>query len=128
MIDGYPFTSIGNDISMLCEELEHFVAAERQEDSRQSAARLTNMSLWQRKIADSFDQVRNLIETDEGLPWGPILNAAMEFGQLTQSFGPESTDYPSLEDCSASLSVLRTFAHERFGSIMDQESAAAAAA
>ncbi|MYM92806.1 hypothetical protein [Duganella vulcania] len=124
MIEGYAFTSIAKDITALCEATEQFIAATASGKSALASGHVMAMALWKRKVEDSFDEVRLQVETDEGLPWGKILNASMEFSQLTRQLSNEGDDYPTVDECAANLPVLRQFARAHFNELLACEVAA----
>ena len=128
MIEGFALTSIHNDIQTMCDHIERFIAAEESGEEPRVMGEVANVSLWRRKIEDSFDQIRNCTETtDEGLPWGQILNAAVQFSQLTRLFSGEAEGFPTVDECKENLPKLRAFIPERFPEILALEAQAAAA-
>lgn len=124
MIEGYPLTSIDRDIQTLCSHIEHFITAETAGNDKAAAAQLMYIGLWKNKIDDSFNQLRDLLVTEEGLPVGGICNASVQFSQLMRQFSDQSDAEPTAEESAEVLPQLRTFMCDRFSDILALEAAA----
>lgn len=126
VIEGFAITSIHNDIQTMCSHMERFIAAEEAGDEPNVLAEVAKVSLWRRKIEDSFDQIRNATETkDEGLPWGQICNASVQFASMTRQFSGDALGFPAVAECRDFLPLLRSFMPDRFREIMELEAQAA---
>lgn len=126
MIEGFAITSIHTDIQTMCDHMELFIEAETVGNEAHVLAEVAKVSLWRRKIEDSFDQIRNATETkEEGLPWGQICNASVQFSQMTRQFSGDATGFPAVAECKDFLPLLRSFMPDRFKEILDLEAKAA---
>lgn len=125
MIEGYAFTSITQDIHSLCAAAQQFLDASSCGDTRLASGHVMQMALWKRKVDDSFEEIRAQVETDDGLPWGRVLNAAVEFGQLTRELSNEGDDYPTVAEWTENIPLLMALTTAHFDDLLACEAASA---